>query len=312
MPGYYDERSTDLNKQLRVAVPVEMRRKLHRAQPWKHFLIVIQQTVLLIGLPFAIYTLPHPYQWVPCSILLGFIVFSYSVLLHEAVHHAIFAKRRPKLNAVLGFIYGLVSGLSATQFTKWHLDHHAELGSTSADPKRAYLSPKKNTRWLKMLYFTPFLFPIYFRAAAKGQSTYNADLRNRIKMERLVVTLLHLMVLGFFFFLSPLFAVKAYIIPVFFVFPVAFALNRLGQHYVIQPDNIAAWGTLVKPNFIWNFLFLFSSYHLEHHYFPSIPFYNLKQTQNALSNFYKKQHIRSYGYIQLLHLWFIRNHKPHS
>ena len=29
------------------------------------------------------------------------------------------------------------SGISASQFTRWHLDHHAELGSDEDDPKRA-------------------------------------------------------------------------------------------------------------------------------------------------------------------------------
>ena len=31
-------------------------------------------------------------------------------------------------------------------------------------------------------------------------------------------------------------AIRTSIIPVFFVFPIAFTLNRLGQHYDIDPD----------------------------------------------------------------------------
>ena len=47
------------------------------------------------------------------------------------------------------------------------LDHHAELGSDVGDPKRHHLSPKRNARWFKLLYATPALFPIYFRAARR-------------------------------------------------------------------------------------------------------------------------------------------------
>ena len=64
------------------------------------------------------------------------------------------------------------SGISASQFTRWHLDHHNELGSATDDPKRFHLSPKRNARWYKLLYFTPALFPIYFRAARAEAQGY--------------------------------------------------------------------------------------------------------------------------------------------
>ena len=51
--------------------------------------------------------------------------------------------------------------------------------ATAEDPKRARLSPRRNERWLKVLYFTPALFWIYFRAAAKETATYGPALRRR-------------------------------------------------------------------------------------------------------------------------------------
>src|ERR671938_353450 len=88
-------------------------------------------------------------------------------MLHEVVHHTIFERRRKTAERVLGFLYAVPSGISASQFTRWHLDHHAELGSDEDDPKRHHLSPKVNARWYKLLYCTPALFPIYFRAARR-------------------------------------------------------------------------------------------------------------------------------------------------
>src|SRR5439155_178987 len=78
---------------------------------------------------------------------------------------------------------------------------------------------------------------------------------------------------------GPWIAFKLYVVPVFFVFPIAFALNRLGQHYHINPDDAAQWSTLVKGSWFWDPIFLFSNYHLEHHYFPGVPFYNLPRLQ---------------------------------
>src|SRR5690606_33004566 len=134
--------------------------------------------------------------WIPLAVLQGFTVFNFSVLLHEVVHHAIFRRRRPKLERFLGLLYAVPSGLSASQFTRWHLDHHAELGSEEDDPKRHHLSPKVNARRYKLLYATPALFPIYFRAARREAATYPVDLQRRIRRERLLATTVHLAALG--------------------------------------------------------------------------------------------------------------------
>jgi fatty acid desaturase len=90
----------------------------------------------------------------------GFTVFNFTVLLHEVLHHNVFQRRHPLAERVLGFLYAVPSGIAPSQFTRWHLDHHAELGSDEDDPKRHHLSPKRNARWYKLLYATPALFPI--------------------------------------------------------------------------------------------------------------------------------------------------------
>ena len=97
---------------------------------------------------------------------------------------------------LLGWLYAVPSGISASQFTRWHLDHHAELGSSEDDPKRHHLSPKRNARWYKALYCTPALFPIYFRAARRESATYPEALRRQIAFERRVAIAAHLAAVG--------------------------------------------------------------------------------------------------------------------
>src|SRR4029434_5501400 len=160
--------------------------------------------------------------------------------LHEVVHHTIFERRRASLERVLGLLYAIPCGISASQFTRWHLDHHAELGSDEDDPKRHHLSPKKNERWFKLLYATPALFPIYFRAAARETSTYPVELQRVIRGERWASIGAHLAVLiAIWWGFGAAAALRAYIVPVFFIFPIAFTLNRLGQHYDIDPIDPA-------------------------------------------------------------------------
>ena len=116
----------------------------------------------------------NPLIWIPLALVQGFTVFNFTVMLHEVVHHTVFERPHPAAERALALLYATPSGISASQFTRWHLDHHAELGSDEDDPKRHHLSPKINARWYKLLYATPALFPIYFRAARRESSTYPA------------------------------------------------------------------------------------------------------------------------------------------
>ena len=55
---------------------------------------------------------------------------------------------------------------------------------------------------------------------------------------------------------------RVHLLPLLVAFPVWFALNRLGQHYDIDPSDPAKWATLMKPSWFWDHAFLFSNYHL--------------------------------------------------
>ena len=178
----------------------------------------------------------HPLIWIPLALVQGFTIFNFTVLLHEVVHHTVFERQPPAAERVLALLYATPSGISASQFTRWHLDHHAELGSDEDDPKRAHLSPKVNARWFKLLYCTPALFPIYFRAARRESSTYPEAPAQRSAASagyRWASISRRSRCSGSSSARAP--RIRTSIIPVFFVFPIAFTLNRLGQHYDIDP-----------------------------------------------------------------------------
>ena len=243
-----------------------------------HLAYAARQFVMVAVCGYALFHLTNPLLWVPFAILQGFTFFNMTTLLHEVVHRSVFGSTRSCWDRALGLVYASTSGISASQFTRWHLDHHDNLGSYEDDPKRHWLSPKRNARWYKLLYCTPVLMPLYFRAAASEARSYPAALRRTIARERLATMVLQLsaaallVVFGGWGVMARVWAV-----PYFLVFPVAFTLNRLGQHYNIDPSHPLKWSTVMKPSRIWDFLFLYSNYHAEHHYFPSVPFYNLRK-----------------------------------
>jgi fatty acid desaturase len=311
--SYYAENSKDLRRELGFAVPTETLKQLHRKRPVVHFLVTVGLVSVLIGSIVAIVSLSHWYQWVPFALVAGFCIFNFTVLLHEVVHRAVMQENRSWAHRLLGIAYAVPSGISSTQFTRWHLDHHAGLGSDVEDPKRHYLSPKRNARWFKLLYFTPALFPIYFRAARNESRSYPAELQRTIAIERNVTIAFHLSLLALVVFTAGWgIAWKAYLVPYFFIFPVAFALNRLGQHYDIDPVDPAKWSTLVKSSRFWNVVYLCSNFHLEHHYFPGVPLYNLPKLQKVLAPYYEQHGFVSRTYGELFWNYIVRNKRPHT
>jgi fatty acid desaturase len=310
---FYSQHATALRAELGAAVTRAQMRDFHRKTAIRHFAVGIRQFAILGLATWGLIHFERPLIWIPLAFVQGFTVFNFTVLLHEVVHHTVFAQRRRVAERVLALIYATPSGISASQFTRWHLDHHAELGSDEDDPKRAHLSPKVNKRWYKLLYCTPALFPIYFRAARREAASYPEPLRRVINRERKVSMAFHLgaiaVVWYFFGFYA---ALRTNIIPVFFIFPIAFTLNRLGQHYDIDPADPAKWGTLMRGHWFWDFAFLNSNYHLEHHYFPGVPFYRLPEVQRALTPFYERKGMRWQSYGRLVYGWLVENHAPHT
>ena len=310
---HYSRHAVALRAELGGAISREQMRQLHRKSAARHLLIAARQFGFLALATWGLIRFENPVIWLPLAIVQGFTIFNFTVLLHEVVHHTIFERRHPLAERLLAFLYAVPSGISASQFTRWHLDHHAELGSDEDDPKRAHLSPKRNARWYKLLYCTPALFPIYFRAARTESAGYADALQKRIAFERRISILFHLSALAALWYAFGFYAaLRTSIIPVFFVFPVAFTLNRLGQHYDIDPDDPAKWGTLMRGNWFWDFVFLNSNYHLEHHYFPGVPFYRLPQLQLALKPFYARKQMRWRNYRELVYGWIVENQQPHT
>jgi len=288
-------------------------RQLHRKSAPRHFAIAVRQFAILAAATWGLIRFENPLIWIPLVFVQGFTIFNFTVLLHEVLHHLVFEKKRPLATRVLGLLYATPSGISASQFTRWHLDHHAELGSDEDDPKRHHLSPKVNKRWYKLLYATPVLFPIYFRAARRESATYPQELQRTIAWERQLSLAAHLAALALLWYAFGFYtALRTSIIPVFFIFPIAFTLNRLGQHYDIDPDDPAKWGTLMKGHWFWDFAYLYSNYHLEHHYFPGVPFYRLPVLQQILVPYYQRKQMRWQSYGRLVHGWIVLNRAPHT
>jgi fatty acid desaturase len=287
---------------------------LSEKKPGKHLAYAARQFGMILFCSYFLFSAATPWWAVlPLIVLQGFTFFNMTTLLHEVVHSSIFRKPDPKWERVLGLLYAITSGISASQFTKWHLDHHDGLGTDDEDPKRHWLSPKRNKRWFKALYCTPALMVIYFRAAANEVRTYPEALRKTIARERMATILIQLSAgAALFYFGGWRAMLQVWFLPYFLVFPVAFTINRLGQHYRIDPTHPLKWATVMMPSRIWDFLFVYSNYHAEHHYFPRVPFYNLRKLHMILKPMYVELGLKPQTYRGILWEWFVLNRVPHT
>ncbi len=313
MSGNWAKHGARIHKDLKTYISDEELAKLFERKAWRHFLVTLRLVILTALSVFLAVRYQNPLVWIPAGLLQGFNILGFITLLHEAVHLAIFDKPRRLGHYITGLFYAFPSAISASQFTRWHLDHHIQLGTNDRDPKRAYLTPKIIKRWYKFLYMTPALFPIYAIASTRAAKNYEPALKKKIRNEKIVFYSLHLgILLGLIHLGGFSLLFRVYIFPLFFCFPIAFTINRLGQHYDIDPEEPAKWGTILYGGPVTNLLQVNSNFHLEHHYFPRVPLYNLPALNRKLRPFFDDIGHKPTTYRKLIWMWFVENKIPHT
>jgi len=310
---FYAPHAASIRKRIEPFISADDLARVRERSAIKHFAVVARHVGLTVLCGWLCWSFETPLIWIPAAALQGINILGFIILLHDAIHHAIFKKHRPTADRIAALAYALPSAISASQFERWHLDHHAELGSEHDDPKRAFLTPKIVTRLYKFLYMTPALFVIYSIAAKRAADRYPAELRRKIGIERVAGIVIHLSVAAALWAHGGFeLAARVHLVPLFICFPIAFTFNRLGQHYDIDPSDPAKWATLVPGDPVTNFLFLNSNFHLEHHYFPRVPLYNLPELHRLLQPFFRHIEHQPRTYGEILWGWFVRNKTPHT
>nr|MDP9324738.1 fatty acid desaturase [Acidobacteriota bacterium] len=126
---YFSQHAVALRAELGEAISRDQMRVFHQKSAFRHLAVAARQFGILALATWGLIHFDNPLIWIPLAFVQGLTVFNFTILLHEVVHHTIFERRRPVAERILGLLYAIPSGISASQFTRWHLDHHAELGS---------------------------------------------------------------------------------------------------------------------------------------------------------------------------------------
>jgi fatty acid desaturase len=212
-------------------------------------------------------------QWilVAVGILLAAVgLNAFVLLLHEGMHHTLFANRR--LNRWVSVLLGLPLLMSFSAYQVLHLRHHTFLGDARDPDDYANYSKRPWLVWwmhIGRLAFGAFLYLLFIpilalRHAENGQ-------RRRILEEYAVLTVASALVVW---------RVPGDVILWGWFFPVVIVgymtnIRGFTQHGITDAHDPYLASRTMKPHPFVAFCLLNENYHLEHHLFPEVPSHHL-------------------------------------
>ena len=200
------------------------------------------------------------------------------LLVHEGTHHLISA--RSGVNRAISVLLGIPLFMSFTAYKVTHIRHHQFLGDArDPDDYRNY-TESKAVLWL--LHFTRLLCASYLYLLSVPLVAMRHSLpaaKRQIIQEYLFLAAVYVAL----FSLIPFhWLLHAWLIPTVFV---NFLINVRGltQHSVTDVDDQFVASRSIQSHRIVAFLYMNENYHLEHHLYPNVPFYNLRELHTILA-----------------------------
>lgn len=218
----------------------------------------------VISISFSV--LGYSYSLLPdilCFVINVMSLHCAGTVIHDASHHT--AHYNKSINMLIGHVSALLLGFSFPVFTRVHMQHHAHVNDSENDPD--HFVSTAGPLWLIAARF--FYHEVYF---------FQRQLwRKHELIEWLLgrASILIIVILGFkFHFLN--FILKFWFCPALIV---GLALGLFFDYLPHRPfKNKEKWkNARVYPSPILNFLIFGQNYHLIHHLWPSIPWYNYEK-----------------------------------
>jgi fatty acid desaturase len=214
----------------------------------------------------------------PLYLLAAASLHGISLFTHEAVHGTL--SRDPKRNAVLGAICAWPVLQNFSAYRVLHLRHHSHLGE-EGDPDHY----NNYTRW------TWLVFAMHWGRLLLGYPAYivaipilgfrHGTTRDRVWIVAEVLAVIA-MVAGAV--LSPIpraVLIHAWLIPMVIINTLV-NIRGMSQHTLLEEANDDIRGTRsILTSRIVAFFMCNENYHLEHHLYPGVPWYNLPALHRA-------------------------------
>jgi beta-carotene hydroxylase len=219
------------------------------------FLVVVMMLVLS-NFGYWLWEWPH---WL-CFSVNTLALHCSGTVIHDACHQS--AHRNRIINAMLGHCSALILAFAFPVFTRVHLQHHSNVNHPKDDPDH-YVSTG-GPLWLiavRFLYHEVFFF--------QRRLWRNYELLEWFISRLIVITIVYISVQ--YHFLG--YILNFWFIPAFLVgITLGLFFDYLPHRPFVERNR---WkNARVYPGKVLNILILGQNYHLIHHLWPSIPWYN--------------------------------------
>ena len=273
----------DLSPEKRHAI-----RALHHRQDRHNLRILFVFAIYLVAAYTAL-TFENPLVQTVSTMGIVCAIVGCTVLLHEASHRSLF--KEPMINDAVGFLCGLPILLSVAGFRTNHIGHHARR-SSQADPLDAAF-PGLDQATSVGAQLVVFLVKAYaFILILPASVIVKADptTRHQIILE---YGLLVAFYSGIFWLLPFALVWRLWLMPVL-IGALFTQLRAIAEHGLTTRGNLFTATRTVTSNRLVSFLMCNINYHLEHHLFPAVPWYNLPQVHRLLQDEYRRAGASSY------------------
>ena len=275
-------------------------RELSRISEWRSVTAIVAQWVVIVGTiaVFKAFSAEFGYWAVPFYLLAIMIVatrqHSLLALMHDATHYRL-SKNRIWNDFASDMFCSFPMGVSTDLYRRGHLEHHAHT-NTDDDPYWTGMRAHEDWRWPKDQLVALRLFALdlvglaahkvcflFFnwsplRVAVDRTTVLSPSERLRLVVfglcGALVLSVCHLWLTWLLF----------WVVPALSIFAAMVRLRSIAEHLVLKSEHELNKTRHVTSNFLERILIapLNLNYHIAHHLYPSIPFYNLPRAHAIL------------------------------
>ncbi len=284
-------------------------RRLSQLKPWLSTAHLLLEYAFIFGAILLVNQFPNPFLYILAVMWIGARQHAMAIMLHEASHYRIVKNKT--LNDWLGeVLLAFPLFVTVRSYRMSHMAHHRHT-NTSFDPDWVsketpdWVFPKTRKALFIILakillgmnaFWMVKLIVSGGRSASAGDASVSKEknvsrtfVAGRISYYVALITILSYYGLWLQFLLF-------WIVPLFTWLQVILRVRSIAEHFGIEYDHTFTNARTTYPS-LFDRIFLVSKnvwFHLDHHLYPSVPFYNLPALHEALQkipSFRDKAHI---------------------
>lgn len=302
---------TELTKAERIDASII--RRLSILKPWISVSHIILEYVFIISAIVLCSNYWHPLTYIVSVMWIGARQHALIILMHEGAHYRIVNNR--KLNDFLGEVFTAFPVFITMQnYRLNHLPHHRHM-NTEKDPDwvRKDTPDWKFPKSRSELFFMLFKIALGFNVLEMLKLIASVIRPNSAKQKKSnsnrwlfagQIVFYSLLIATLIYFGWWLEYLLYWIIPMFTWLQLIFRIRSIAEHFGVEYDHTYTHARNTYPS-IFDRLFLASKnvwYHLDHHLYPSVPFYHLPQLHEELNELelYKTRAHNTKSYLGVL------------